>query len=173
MKTLLWIITAYFAFVLQAALVPRLSWSDYAPDLLLVVGCCAFFANSGWRSIAWAAGCGLLGDCLAAGPLGIRMAAMTLIATMIVAWRDSGPRRAPIRLLAACYPCLVAVLTIETAVRAWLVEGGLDLRSIVAFAAARAGGSFCVLMAMAACGAIMHRVGQLSRLEPRGYSPRW
>ncbi|MEX0714995.1 MAG: rod shape-determining protein MreD [Planctomycetaceae bacterium] len=173
MKTILWLIAAYAAFVSQAALVPRLPWGDFAPDLLLVVACCAVFANAGWRGIAWAAAIGLLGDCLAAGPLGIRMGALTLIAAVVAMWRDTGPRRSPIGLLAASYPSLIAVLTIETAVGAWFVEKGIDLRAIVEFAAARAAGSFCVLIAVVACGAIVHRASRLSPWEPRGHSPRW
>ncbi|MEX0704842.1 MAG: rod shape-determining protein MreD [Planctomycetales bacterium] len=174
MKTLFLITAAYLAFVAQAALVPRLPWTGFAPDLLLVVACCTAALSNGRRAIVWPASLGLLGDCLAAGPLGIRMLAATVAAAAIAGWRQRTPRPSGTMLLLAAYPCLFAVLFVETAARGLLEGGRLSGREAVAFAAGRAIGSFAVLAGLCAGWSLLRRAlpfaGATRLYEPFGRS---
>lgn len=164
MRSIFWIVAAYAAFVLQAALLPRCAGGPFAPDLLLVAACGAVAMNPGWRGIALGAVIGLLGDCLAAGPLGIRMLTVTLLAAAVAALRERRPWRSEKWLLLAAFPCLLTVLFVDAAARAWFASATFDSGATVEFAMGGACGSFAMLLAFVLCGWLRRE---------RKWSPHW
>lgn len=79
---------SYTAYVLQVALAGRV-----AVDWLLLVGAAALMVRGDGRGVLWLAVCGLLGDCLSDGRLGVATGCAVLVGALVPrVWRAGPPR---------------------------------------------------------------------------------
>lgn len=77
------LLLAYVAAVLQTNAELNSVLGMFAPNLLMLVLVTAAMKIRGWPAIVWAAGLGLLADCLTAERLGVQMICATLAAWLI------------------------------------------------------------------------------------------
>ncbi|MBM82195.1 MAG: hypothetical protein CMJ78_16635 [Planctomycetaceae bacterium] len=97
MRIVLFILLTYIAAVLDTST----SMGTFAPRWLLLTAAIGIVTQTDWRAIVWAAGCGLISDCLhsSSDPLGIDLTLASLMALAIQAAVPKRPMSLPLVLL--------------------------------------------------------------------------
>jgi rod shape-determining protein MreD len=139
------ILAGYLLFVLQATLAPALAWGPSVPNLLLLGAVTAAANRDGSAGLLFAAGLGLLADCLAPTGLGVDLMLFTGAALLLQRVRFQGR----LRTVGLGILSLIAILGVtcgDVAVRAWQAGRIGDLAACGELALGTAASSALVLI---------------------------
>jgi len=117
MKHVVIALVTYVAAVAQTSFRPEMAVGHFEPDFLVLALLFVVFQFDGIEAVFWAAGIGLISDCLTPDRLGIGMFAATSLAIVIRQSQSASRQRTPLPTSFVWIPSILAILLATTVLR--------------------------------------------------------